>query len=78
MNLRIGTYAGYNNNILIATKNLLHGSNQDMNSVPSADAQLPSTDAHPSPPLELVNNLPQVAIDDERIDDDVHKMKKGL
>ena len=32
MNLRIGTYIGYNNNILIATSDLSLGSNRAINS----------------------------------------------
>ena len=36
MNLRIGTYVGYNNNILIATTDA---------QLPSIDAQLPPADA---------------------------------
>ena len=73
MNLRIGTYTGCYNNILIAASDSSLGSNQDTNSVAPADAQLPSTDGQPSPPLELVNHLPQVAIDGDRSDDDVHR-----
>ena len=77
MNLRVGTHAGYNNSILIATSDSSLRSNRGMNSVASADAQLPSTNAQlPSPPLELVNNLLRVATDAGRSDDGVHREEK--
>ena len=37
MILRIGTYSGYNNNLLIATSDLSLGSNRDTNSTLSVD-----------------------------------------
>ena len=65
MNLRIGTYAGYNINILIATSNLSLGSNRAMNS----ESQPPSIDDQ-----SLNNQLPSTNnLRAEGIGGDVHK-----
>ena len=84
MNLRIGTHAGYNNSILIATSDLSLGPNQDTNLTPLVDSQLPSIDDQPpvSLPSDTVLNNALLdddtdQLDDEEIDDtsidDVHQ-----
>ena len=75
INLRIGTYDGYNNNILIATSDLSLGSNQYTNSTPTVDAfddQLPVS----SPSSDDVN-IESVADDQPPPPTDSHADEKN-
>ena len=77
-NLRIGTYEGYNNNILIATSDLSLGSNQDMNSTPTVDVSSIDDQLLVSPPSSDDVNVEL----DERSDDltgydDKHQEEKN-
>ena len=70
MNLRIGTYEGYNNNILIATSDLSLGSNYDTNSSPTVEVSSSSIDSS-------ISNLSSPSSDDvESIADDIVKERQ--
>ena len=76
MNLRIGTYVGYNNNILIAKSDSSLGSNRAMNSVSQPDDQL--LDNQPDDQFQSLDNQPDdkfSSTDDQWLDQSTDNLR---